>query len=92
MTENEGGKRERQRQMMDYSKQALELVRRIRPLLAGRHPSVQGAALAELTAIWLHGHVVLGDANQRQELQAELFEEHLKYIWALLEGDGRHSE
>ena len=35
---------------------ALELVERIRPLLAGHHPAVRGVALAELVAIWLMGH------------------------------------
>jgi len=89
-----GGKRERQRQMMDYSKQALELVQRIRPLLAGWHSSVQGAALAELTAIWLSGHSVLGDANETQEFRKRLLEGQTKCIWDLLQihGNGRHSE
>jgi len=33
-----------------------EIVDRIRPLLAGRDPRVQGAVCADLTAIWLAGH------------------------------------
>jgi len=32
------------------------LVADIKPLLAGRHPGVQGAALAELVALWVAGH------------------------------------
>lgn len=28
----------------------------IKPLLAGHHPVIQGAALADLLAIWLAGH------------------------------------
>jgi hypothetical protein len=48
-----------QQQQMD---EAYDLVNRIRPLLSGRHPSVQGAVLADLVARWLAGH----DANIRE--------------------------
>jgi hypothetical protein len=34
---------------------AISLARRIHPLLAGQHPAVQGAALADLLATWLAG-------------------------------------
>lgn len=34
----------------------IALVEAIRPLMAGKHPSVQGAALAELLSLWLAGH------------------------------------
>jgi hypothetical protein len=34
----------------------VEIVDSIRPLLAGHHPAAQGAALADLLAIWLAGH------------------------------------
>jgi hypothetical protein len=71
--------------MIDCSKQALELVQRIKPLLAGRHPTVQGATLAELTAIWLSGYIVVGDESQTRELQAQLLEVQVKCIRALLE-------
>lgn len=40
------------------------LVERIRPILAGNHPAVQGAVLADLLAIWLAGH----PAELRHEL------------------------
>lgn len=35
---------------------AAAIVDRIRPMLAGYHPAEQGAALADLLAIWLAGH------------------------------------
>jgi hypothetical protein len=38
----------------------IELVDQIRPLLAHRHPRVQGAVCCELTAYWLAGHIVEG--------------------------------
>jgi hypothetical protein len=34
---------------------AMELLDQIRPMLHGRDPGVQGAVLADLTAIWLAG-------------------------------------
>ena len=39
-----------------YVDLVLGLVERIKPLLAGNDPEIQGAVLAELTAIWLTGH------------------------------------
>jgi hypothetical protein len=43
-----------------------DLVERIRPILAGNHPAVQGAAMADLVAIWLAGH----PAEFREQLLA----------------------
>jgi hypothetical protein len=74
--------------MSDFSRQALNLAERIKPLLAGVHPSIQGAVLAELTAIWLHGHCVLGDETETQELRIKLLDEQIKCIRALLEAYG----
>jgi hypothetical protein len=42
--------------------EAYDLVNRIRPLLSGRDPSVQGAVLADLVARWLAGQ----DASTRE--------------------------
>jgi hypothetical protein len=78
--------------VIDYGKQALKLVQRIRPILAGQHPSVQGVTLAELTATWLSGHIVLGDPHQTQELQSRLLEEQVKWIRGLLQSHGDHAE
>lgn len=46
-----------------------DLVERMRPILAGNHPAVQGAVLADLVAIWLAGHPA--------ELRGELFTLHI---------------
>jgi hypothetical protein len=35
---------------------AEKLSMQIRPMLAGHHPSVQGAVLADLLAVWIVGH------------------------------------
>lgn len=48
----------------DATKLADEIVERIRPLLAGHSPPLQGMVVAELTAIWLAGH----DPSLRDDL------------------------
>lgn len=45
------------------------IVDRIKPLLAGRHPALQGIVVSELLAIWLAGHPA--------EVQNDLIEAHL---------------
>jgi len=42
--------------MSDLNKETEELILKITPLLAGKGPKVQGAALAQLVAMWLAGH------------------------------------
>ena len=71
--------------MSDFTTQALSLAARIKPLLAGKHPAMQGATLAELTAIWLHGHCILGNEAETQELRLKLLDEQIKCIRGLLE-------
>jgi hypothetical protein len=75
--------------MSNFNTQALNLAERIKPLLAGLHPSVQGVALAELMAIWLHGHFVPGDEAETAKLQARLLEHQIKFVRKLLEINGR---
>jgi hypothetical protein len=41
---------------------ALQIVERIKPLLAGQPTLVQGAVLADLLSIWLAGHFLMGNA------------------------------
>jgi hypothetical protein len=53
------------------SKTALRLAARIRPMLAGYHPAEQGAALADLLAIWLAGY----PADLREALLAHHIEQ-----------------
>jgi len=54
------------------------LVDKIGPILAGKFPAVQSAALAELLAMWLLGH----DADVREEL----FKHHIESVRQLMEG------
>jgi hypothetical protein len=46
------------------------IVRKIIPLLAGQHPTVQGGVLADLMAIYLAGHQGEGAEALREELLA----------------------
>jgi hypothetical protein len=41
---------------MRLSKEAIGIAARCHPILAGHHPVIQGAALADLLATWLAGH------------------------------------
>lgn len=46
------------------------LVDRICPIIAGHHPAVQSAALADLTSMWLSGTFVMGDRKATDQLRA----------------------
>lgn len=52
------------------------LVERIRPMLAGERPEVVGAALADLTAIWLAGHV----GPDAEAMRSEILDMHVAAI------------
>lgn len=57
----------------------IDLVEKIRPLLAGHDPRIQGAALADLLAIWLAGHVI-ATPEDRDALLAL----HIEYVRQLV--------
>ena len=57
------------------------LIESIKPLLAGRSPDVQGAVLADLTAIWLAGHP--------PQIRSEMLEHQIQYIRVLIEANDR---
>jgi acyl transferase domain-containing protein len=50
----------------------VELIERLQPQLGGLPPFVIGAALVELMATWLAGHVVIGDLEQTRMLREQL--------------------
>lgn len=60
-----------------------ELVERIRPLLAGRLPQVQGAVLAELLATWVKGHRSENGLMDR-EVQDVALSYHLTFVRKLM--------
>jgi hypothetical protein len=61
-------------------REVTELVDRIKPLLAGHSPDVQGAVVADLTAIWLAGHHVEGNAKATRSMRAELLAFHCSRV------------
>ena len=62
----------------------VDIVERIGPLLGGEPPEAQGAALADLLAIWLAGHEVPGNPDATHTLRAELLAEHLHLVRQLV--------
>jgi len=61
------------------AKTVAERVQAIRPQLAGLHHAIQGAVLADLTAMWLAGHFRAGPAA----LEA-LFDMHIGKVHELI--------
>jgi hypothetical protein len=58
------------------TREVVAIVERIRPLLAGHSPDVQGAALADLLGLWLAGHHVAGNRRATWAMRDELLDEH----------------
>jgi hypothetical protein len=69
----------------EQATEVLALVREIRPLLAGRDASVQGAVLADLLAMWLAGHVQLGEPEATKRIRARMLETHIVGVKALID-------
>jgi hypothetical protein len=55
----------------------------IAPILAGRSPELQGAVIADMTAIWLAGHRVEGDRAEGDLLRERLLRLHAKHVHEL---------
>jgi hypothetical protein len=60
------------------------IVDRIEPLLAGHHPGIQGAALADPLATWLAGHVIRDDPIKTDALRERLLTVHLDCVRKLV--------
>jgi uncharacterized membrane protein len=54
------------------------------PLLAHHGSAVQGAALGELVALHIAGHIVPGDKAQTEYMRALVLEEFMKLVKALV--------
>jgi hypothetical protein len=65
-------------------REIIAIVERIRPLLAGRPPAVQGAVLAECLVAWLAGHKVTGDQSATRKLRAEVLAAHCSAVRQLI--------
>jgi hypothetical protein len=68
----------------DAADEAEILARECFPLLAGRNKMVQSAALCELVALHLSGHVILGDPEETAKLRASLLDEFFQAVKDLI--------
>jgi hypothetical protein len=69
----------------------IEISERIKPLLAGKPPEVQGTVLAELLATWLGGHRVAGHPPAQAALREDLLDRHIATVRALLDAADREA-
>ena len=69
---------------MEEADEVVALVHAIEPLLAGRASEVQGAALADLLAMWLAGHVLRGDPKATEAYRETVLELHLAAVRLLI--------
>jgi hypothetical protein len=65
---------------MKTPQEVLELVEKIKPLLAHNDPQVQSAVLAELLSIWLVSFNIPDDLEAAEQLRAELLEGHCELV------------
>jgi len=54
-------------------------------VLDGAPREISGAVLADLLAMWLAGHVIIGDAEATSKLRARLLMQHVGAVLALTE-------
>jgi hypothetical protein len=62
---------------MSFTERADALLDRISPILANASDEMQGAVLADLTAIWIAGHRVPGDRAEGDRAEGDRFREEL---------------
>jgi hypothetical protein len=70
--------------MKQDARRVYELVEAIKPILVGEKPAVQGAALADLLAMWLAGHVSVGDPTATEAMRESALELHLMAVRGLI--------
>jgi hypothetical protein len=75
--------------MTDEGHAVIDIADRIKPLLAGLPPPIQGAVLAELLSIYLAGHVHIGvdghaDFAATAQMREQLLAEHIKVVRDLI--------
>lgn len=63
---------------------ALQLSRKLREVIAGHSPELQGAALADLLSIWLAGHLIVGDPEATSSHREELLQLHIGCVRDLI--------
>lgn len=69
---------------MDKAADVEAIVNRMRPVLAGHASPNQGAALADLLAIWLAGHIVPGRPAETNAMRERLLQFHIEMVRKLI--------
>ena len=72
-------------QLHRVADETLELVRAVSPSFADKDRVVQGAALADLLAMWLAGHVIRGDEKASKRLRKQMLRLHILAVKSLIE-------
>ncbi len=70
--------------MLDDMQEAIAIVKACSPFLRGHEPGTQGAALADMVAIWLVGNRVPGNAAATEKLRERLLALHIEAVRALI--------
>jgi len=70
---------------VSFNERVDALLDRISPILANASGEMQGAVLADLTAIWIAGHRVENDRAEGDRFREELLELHAKHVRELVE-------
>jgi len=71
--------------MSDDTQLIFETIERIKPLLAGKPPPIQGAVLAELLALWIsHHYMVDADGQEQQQMWEDLLQMHVEHVRMLI--------
>ena len=60
------------------------IVKQISPLLAGQDPKLVGAVLADLTAMWIAGHVSPGNPGETEQVRLRLLALHIAGVGSLI--------
>ena len=63
---------------------ALALAATCGSIFAGEEPEVQGAALADMMAVFLRGHRIYGDDRGERELQEDVFQHWIETVRTLM--------
>lgn len=61
-------------------KKSAAIVERIKPLLAEQGPEMQGYVLADLTGMWLAGHVIPDSKEETDALRDRVLEMHIAMV------------
>jgi hypothetical protein len=62
-----------------------DLLDRLAPILEGQPAELQGAVIADMTALWLAGHRVQGDRAEGDRVREKLLQLHATHVRELVE-------